>query len=162
MCPTYPVLPSVSVIYARTMSRLLLLTLLASCLCSAPSFAVPAPEPSPPSLELLDSLQPLLTIPTPSTAELAAAAVGSPSESQPNPIANEYPNNLTGTFNTSFYVVPIPYAQARAIVPVQYPILMNQVEAVWTDYQPGTYPVRSQVPLVESGNICLLRVDRAS
>ena len=102
-----------------------------------------SPSPELP-LDYIQSLQPLLQAPEdPDSHPLTARApTDPPSESQPNPIANQYPNDVTGTFNSSLYVVPIPYAQARAIVPAKYGILTDQVKEVWKDYQNGLYPVR--------------------
>lgn len=60
--------------------------------------------------------------------------------SQPNPIASQYPNSATGTINGTVAIIPIPYAQARSIVPAQYPILTKQYEKLMPGLK-GMYPV---------------------
>ena len=40
-------------------------------------------------------------------------------ESAPNPIANLYPFNVTGTMNSTITVLPIPLTLARSLVPAQ-------------------------------------------
>ena len=47
-------------------------------------------------------------------------------ESQPNPIADQYPNDVTGTINGTVAILPIPYHLARSIIPKQYAILDKQ------------------------------------
>ena len=51
-------------------------------------------------------------------------------ESQPNPIAALYPNNVTGTANGTLAILPIPYAEARSVIPSQYSILNDTIKAV--------------------------------
>ena len=48
--------------------------------------------------------------------------------SQPNPIAQTYPDQTTGTVNGSVIVLPIPLSIARAAIPSQYPILTKQYQ----------------------------------
>jgi hypothetical protein len=61
-------------------------------------------------------------------------------QSQPNPIASQYPNSATGTINGTVAIIPIPYAQARSIVPSQYPILKKAYEKLMPGLN-GMYPV---------------------
>lgn len=63
------------------------------------------------------------------------------SESQPNPIAKEYPKQTTATTNASYFIIPITFAQARAIVPAKYAILTEQIDKIWEDAINGTYPI---------------------
>lgn len=62
-------------------------------------------------------------------------------ESSPNPIATLYPGNVTGTINGTLAVVPIPYAEARSIIPSQYGILVNQYESILPGFPAGFYPL---------------------
>ncbi|KAL9607944.1 MAG: hypothetical protein Q9167_007195 [Letrouitia subvulpina] len=74
--------------------------------------------------------------------ELAEAAkANNQSESLPNPIAKDYPSQVTGTLNASYFIVPITYAQARAAVPAKYPILTDLIKKMWKDYREDKYPV---------------------
>ena len=122
------------------------------------SSSVPHPHPSDEGpfqidLDRLISLTPLIdpsTIPSNVTPEeLAEQAKGnSQSESLPNPIAQDYPDQITGTINASYFVIPISYEEARAVVPVKYNILTHQIKKVWKEYGKHKYPVRSS-PLVQ-------------
>lgn len=62
-------------------------------------------------------------------------------ESSPNPIATLYPGNVTGTINGTIAVVPIPYAEARSIIPSQYGILVKQYESILPGFPTGFYPL---------------------
>lgn len=70
----------------------------------------------------------------------------SPSESQPNPIASDYPGVGigTGTSNGTLAVIPIEYATARSIVPAQYPILKDTYHRLFPTLAPDMYPVSVQ------------------
>lgn len=61
-------------------------------------------------------------------------------QSQPNPIAAQYPNEVTGTINGTFSVIPIPYAQARSLVPAKFGILTKAYETLMPELK-GAYPV---------------------
>ena len=71
-------------------------------------------------------------------------------QSSPNPIAAQYPNLTTGTINGTVAVLPIPFAQARSIIPSKYPILTKQYES-FLDQVPvfpkGLYPALLQQEL---------------
>ncbi|MCJ1382166.1 hypothetical protein MMC17_005278 [Xylographa soralifera] len=54
---------------------------------------------------------------------LSAMSLSCQTQSQPNPIAAEYPTLTTGTINGTVAVLPIEYTLARSIIPPQYPIL---------------------------------------
>ena len=71
--------------------------------------------------------------------ESAAACVAK--DSQPNPIASQYPNSATGTINGTVSIIPIPYAQARSIIPSTYPILTKAYEQLMPGLATGMYPV---------------------
>lgn len=62
-------------------------------------------------------------------------------DSQPNPIASQYPNDATGTINGTVAIIPIPYAQARSIVPSKYPILKKAYQQLMPNLGAGMYPV---------------------
>jgi hypothetical protein len=66
-----------------------------------------------------------------STAAAAVAVIVSRScqtQSQPNPIVNEYPGQVTGTINGTTAIVPIPYDVARSMIPAEYGILRQAYE----------------------------------
>jgi hypothetical protein len=63
------------------------------------------------------------------------------SDSSSNPIATQYPNNVTGTINGTIAVVPIPYKLARSIIPPQYSILREAYECQLPGFPRGSYPV---------------------
>lgn len=62
------------------------------------------------------------------------------SQSQPNPIASTYPDQVTGTINGTLAVLPIPLAQAQQIVGAQYPILTAAYRALLPDFPADMYP----------------------
>src|SRR5262245_32847357 len=41
----------------------------------------------------------------------------------PNPILQQFPNNVPGIINSTIALIPIPYSQARSIIPSHYNIL---------------------------------------
>jgi hypothetical protein len=63
-------------------------------------------------------------------------------ESLPNPIASQYPSDVTGTVNGTIAVIPIPYSLARSIVPSQYGILSKAYAELMPQLPKGMYPVR--------------------
>ncbi|KAL5385304.1 hypothetical protein DPSP01_004763 [Paraphaeosphaeria sporulosa] len=77
-------------------------------------------------------------------ASLFAPALASPlicrSHTQPNPITEDYPKDVTGVINGTTAIVPIPYAVARSIVPSKYPILTAAYEQVFPTLGDGLYP----------------------
>src|ERR1700712_1705732 len=52
--------------------------------------------------------------------------------SRPNPIASQFPANVTGTINSTLAILPIPQKLARSIIPAEYGILNN----AWQDLLP--------------------------
>jgi hypothetical protein len=64
-------------------------------------------------------------------------------DSQPNPIASQYPSKTTGTINGTLAVLPIPYALARSIIPAKYGILTHAYESyLGSAFGPGgSYPL---------------------
>ncbi|KAI4216671.1 MAG: hypothetical protein LQ351_001160 [Letrouitia transgressa] len=112
--------------------RLILFASLSSSILS-PHASFPASQID---LDRFLSLVPLIdpsSIPSnASVADLAEAAkANNQSESLPNPIAKDYPTQITGTLNASYFVIPIDYAQARAAVPAKYPILTDLIKKLW-------------------------------
>jgi hypothetical protein len=61
-------------------------------------------------------------------------------QSQPNPIVNEYPDDVTGTINGTTAIVPIPYDVARSIIPSQYGILRAAFEQLIPGFPQDMYP----------------------
>ena len=76
-------------------------------------------------------------------AFLASASTDTTNNSQPNPIAQTFPNMTTGTINGSFVVLPLDYGVARAIVPSKYGILRQSIKAVLPFFPEDKYPVRN-------------------
>ncbi|KAH8908509.1 hypothetical protein BR93DRAFT_489376 [Coniochaeta sp. PMI_546] len=68
-------------------------------------------------------------------------------ESQPNPIAKQYPNLPTGTLNTTVLIIQIPLKVARQIVPRQWPILEHVYRALIPNLPRDVYPVFVQAGL---------------
>lgn len=67
--------------------------------------------------------------------------------SRPNPIAQQYPDDATGTLNTTLLVVPIPYETARQLVPAQWGILKHAYHALLPGFPADMYPVVLQAGL---------------
>lgn len=67
--------------------------------------------------------------------------------SQPNPIAQQYPDVPTGTFNTTLAIVPIPMATARQLIPSQFTILEGAYRALLPSFPADMYPVVMQAGL---------------
>ncbi|KAH9221514.1 hypothetical protein DL95DRAFT_381793 [Leptodontidium sp. 2 PMI_412] len=67
-------------------------------------------------------------------------------ESAPNPIADVYPNGITGTFNSTMFVVPIPFKLARSIVPKQWAINRKAYCKLLPGFPDDSYPL-----LIRSG-----------
>ena len=65
----------------------------------------------------------------------------SSAESAPNPIAQTYPNNVTGTINGTIAVVPIPYSLARSLIPAKYGILKSAYKKLLPNLPEDQYPV---------------------
>ncbi|MCJ1401129.1 hypothetical protein MMC11_004341 [Xylographa trunciseda] len=101
----------------------------------------------------------------------AAVPVSSPSatslscqtQSQPNPIAAEYPTLTTGTINGTVAVLPIEYTLARSIIPSQYPIL-NGYQQLLPGFPADKYPLIIESVLdhdVQSNGITIPDFSRA-
>lgn len=67
--------------------------------------------------------------------------------SQPNPIAQQYPDVPTGTFNTTLAIVPIPLAMARQLIPAQFAILEGAYRSLLPSFPADMYPVVMQAGL---------------
>lgn len=70
-----------------------------------------------------------------------------PTASQPNPIAQQYPDVPTGTFNTTLAIVPIPLTTARQLIPAQFAILEGAYRALLPSFPADMYPVLMQAGL---------------
>jgi hypothetical protein len=62
------------------------------------------------------------------------------SQTQPDPITQDFPNDVTGVINGTTAIVPIPYAVARSIVPSKFPILVAAYKQVFPTLNDGLYP----------------------
>lgn len=77
---------------------------------------------------------------------ISAAASSQPSQpecishSLPNPIASQFPANVTGTINSTLAILPIPMKLARSIVPQQYAILSNAWRELLPNLPKDMYP----------------------
>jgi hypothetical protein len=77
----------------------------------------------------------------PDLSGLIGQALPTTVESSPNPIGTIYSGNVTGTINGTIAVVPIPYEEARSVVPSQYGILKQQYESILPGFPAGKYPL---------------------
>ena len=75
-----------------------------------------------------------------SSALSMPSATSCRTQSQPNPIVHQYPDQITGTVNGSVFVLPIPYRVARRAIPSTYPILTQQYEKWLPNLGRGMYP----------------------
>ncbi|KAK8040777.1 hypothetical protein PG994_013784 [Apiospora phragmitis] len=62
-------------------------------------------------------------------------------QSSPNPIAQQYPNLVSGTLNGTTLIVPIPLELARALIPEEYTILENAYRCLLPSFPTGMYPL---------------------
>lgn len=62
------------------------------------------------------------------------------SQSLPNPIASQYPQNITGTLNGTIAILPIPMALARSMIPAKYNILTNAYRTLLPHLPDDMYP----------------------
>ncbi|KAF3771070.1 hypothetical protein M406DRAFT_320628 [Cryphonectria parasitica EP155] len=69
------------------------------------------------------------------------------SSSQPNPIAQQYADSVTGTLNTTLAIVPIPLDTARKLIPAQYAILEDAYHDLLPSFPADMYPVLMQAGL---------------
>ncbi|KAK7533944.1 uncharacterized protein J3D65DRAFT_647021 [Phyllosticta citribraziliensis] len=60
--------------------------------------------------------------------------------SQPNPIAKTYPKEVTGTFNGTLAVVPIPLSKAQEIIGHEYRILTDAYQKFLPTFPKDMYP----------------------
>ena len=80
-------------------------------------------------------------LPQGSTSSLSLPPPLCTSSSSPNPIAAQYPQNVTGTINGTIIVVPIPLTLARSIIPSQYPILTQSYQSLLPSFPKDQYPM---------------------
>ena len=62
------------------------------------------------------------------------------SHTQPNPIAQTYPQYATGVINGTTAIIPIPFHVARAVVPAQYAILTSAYRELFPSLPSDSYP----------------------
>jgi hypothetical protein len=81
--------------------------------------------------------------------QLSLSTATSPSEcipySQRNPIASQYPANITGTVNATLVLLPIPFAVARSIIPAKYAILKDAYRSLLPNFREDQYPAMLQM-----------------
>lgn len=65
-------------------------------------------------------------------------------QSQPNPIAAIYPDQVTGTLNGTLAVLPIPLAEAQKIVGENNTILTAAYRELLPSFPEGMYPALLQ------------------
>lgn len=58
-----------------------------------------------------------------------------------NPIAQQYPNLVSGTLNGTTLIVPIPLEQARVLIPKGYTILENAYRGLIPAFPADMYPL---------------------
>ncbi|KAM7187504.1 hypothetical protein V8F20_010953 [Naviculisporaceae sp. PSN 640] len=69
------------------------------------------------------------------------------SRSQPNPIAQQYPDVPTGTLNATLAILPISLEAARKIIPSKWKILTKPYRALLPNLPADKYPVFLQFAL---------------
>lgn len=62
-------------------------------------------------------------------------------QSQPNPIAEQYPDLPTGTLNVTLAIIPIPLKKARSILPPEWKIIERAYRELLPDFPKDMYPV---------------------
>jgi hypothetical protein len=62
------------------------------------------------------------------------------SQTQPNPVTQAFPKDVTGVINGTTAIVPIPYSVAKSIVPSKFPILIAAYKQVFPALGDGQYP----------------------
>ncbi|EKD15513.1 hypothetical protein MBM_06141 [Drepanopeziza brunnea f. sp. 'multigermtubi' MB_m1] len=91
----------------------------------------------------LCSLTFVVAAPSPQLGQLGPRS----QESSPNPIKSTYPSGVTGTFNSTIVVIPIPFSVARSVIPQQWGINENAYREILPGFPRDSYPlvVRSGV-----------------
>jgi hypothetical protein len=62
------------------------------------------------------------------------------SHTQPNPIAQTYPQDATGVINGTTAIIPIPYQVARGVIPAEYAILTSAYREIFPTLPADVYP----------------------
>lgn len=75
-----------------------------------------------------------------SLAQALSIPLGCTSLTQPNPVSQDFPNDISGVINGTTAIVPIPYSVARSMVPSQYPILVEAYQKVFPSLGKDMYP----------------------
>ncbi|PHH79083.1 hypothetical protein CDD80_5642 [Ophiocordyceps camponoti-rufipedis] len=66
---------------------------------------------------------------------------GCPSSSSPNPIADRFPDKVTGTLNGTTLIVPVDLAFARRVIPAEFGILEGLYRELVPEFPAGRYPM---------------------
>jgi hypothetical protein len=82
------------------------------------------------------------------------------SESFPNPLKSRFPNNITGTINSTIFVVPIPYVQVDAVISSRWPILRHAIQELYPGFPADKYPVNyptlhHSLPLIDTSKLII-------
>lgn len=62
-------------------------------------------------------------------------------QDSPNPIAMQWPSEISGNLNGTTMIVPLDLGLARSIIPAQYGILERAYRALLPDFPNGMYPM---------------------
>ncbi|KAK8066778.1 hypothetical protein PG997_013525 [Apiospora hydei] len=73
------------------------------------------------------------------SSALCVSCVGN--TTSPNPIAQQYPNLVSGSLNGTTLIVPIPLEQARGMIPKEYVILEKAYRGLIPLFPDGYYPL---------------------
>lgn len=68
-------------------------------------------------------------------------------QSQPNPVAAQYPQLTTGTVNGTIAILPISLKLARKLIPSQYGILVDSYRSLLPSFSKDMYPAMLQSEL---------------
>lgn len=68
-------------------------------------------------------------------------------QSQPNPIAAQYPQLTTGTINGTVAIIPVPLSFARSVVPAKYPLLTAQLKSLLPWFPDDRFPMMLETEL---------------
>ncbi|KAK7966311.1 uncharacterized protein PG986_000588 [Apiospora aurea] len=73
------------------------------------------------------------------SSALCVSCVGN--TTSPNPVAQQYPNLVSGSLNGTTLIVPIPLEQARGMIPKEYVILEKVYRGLIPLFPDGYYPL---------------------
>ena len=74
----------------------------------------------------------------------ALVAYSCESVDQPNPIAQDFPQEATGTLNGTMAVIPVPLKKIRKVIPSQWGILEHAYRDLLPHFPKNSYPLIMQ------------------